>query len=347
MDERTKTILMVAILIIFFIALGFECLWIRKRRKERLKNLREGVGKDDAHNAIVTTRNLIRVFSERGVNTAKAESILIMASHHLEDRDFPGAKRYADMARKALMEAKKEHDVAAEQREGEDEVKVPSAGGETQRPISSVLKDYEINPPEDDDPAAMTYTGTKLLTEKFPPNYLEARFTMTSAREMISDAEGRGEDMSLARHFLKKAEGHFDAGRLTDSLSFAAKAKKAVEGAEILVKQSEMDEITAMFDSSMLKMVRVLEVDNEVDKKVGEEGDKKEADVGEEGMSGGKSDEEVGTTEVCPKCGHPVEPGDRFCPYCGEMLEVIRYCPQCGFEVKRGDRFCRNCGAKL
>lgn len=342
MDGKTKTILMVAMLIIFFIALGFEYLWMRKRKKERLSRLREGVGKDDAHNAITTTRNLIRVFSERGVNTAKAESILIMASQHLKDRDFPGAKRYADMARRALMEAKKEHDEAAEHKQEENEVELRNAGGEKEKPLPSLSTDYEINAPEEDDSAAMTYTGTKLLTEKFPPNYLEARFTMTSAKEMISDAEERGEDMSLAHHFLKKAKAHFDAGRLTQSLSFAAKAKKAVEGGEILVKQSEMDEITAIFDDSMLKMVRVLEVDKEVE----EEEQKREADGGEEGMTREEKDEDE-VEEVCPKCGHRVEPGDRFCPYCGEMLEVIRYCPQCGFEVKRGDRFCRNCGAKL
>ena len=347
MDDNTKLLLLLAISIMFIIVILFEVRTIQNKRLERLKEGKHRTGREDAHNAISTTRNLIRVFSGRGVNTAKAESILIMARQHLDDRDFSGAKRYADMARKALMEAKKIHDKAAlnEEREGEEDAVVIEGGGEkrgmTEAP-NPISEEYDVNIPEEaEDSAALTYTGTKLLTEKFPPNYLEARFTITSAEEMISDAEKLGKDMGLARHFLEKAAAHFDAGRLGESLACAVKSKKAVEGKEILVKQSEMDEITAMFDGEVLKMVTVHEVSAEPDDEPSSEVLSGEENEAEGAAKTGKEH------KVCPKCGHLIEDGDKFCPNCGEKIVVIRYCPQCGMEVKAGDRFCRNCGTRL
>ena len=347
MDDNTKLLLLLALAVISIVVILFEVRTIQKKRLERLKNSKHRTGREDAHNAISTTKNLIRVFSGRGVNTAKAESILIMARQHLDDRDFSGAKRYADMAKRALMEAKRIYDEAAvnEETEGEEGA-VAIAGDEEKREVTEapppVSEEYDVNIPEEaEDSAALTYTGTKLLTEKFPPNYLEARFTMTSAEEMISDAEELGKDMGLARHFLKRAAAHFDAGRLSESLACAVKSRKAVEGREILVKQSEMDEITAMFDGEVLKMVRVHEASAEPDD-----------EPPSETLSGRETEidnvvETGSVRKVCPKCGHPIEEGDKFCPNCGEKISVIHYCPQCGLEVKTGDRFCRNCGTRL
>ena len=342
-DDNTKLLLLLAISIVAIIVILFEVRTIQRKRLERLRNGKRRTGREDAHNAISTTKNLIRVFSGRGVNTAKAESILIMARQHLDDRDFSGAKRYADAAKKALMEAKKEHDetALAEETESEEDAVAIADSKESMEESPPISEEYDVNIPEDaEDSAALTYTGTKLLTEKFPPNYLEARFTMTSAEEMISDAEELGKDMGLARHFLERAAAHFDAGRLSEALACAVKSRKAVEGEEILVKQSEMDEITAIFDGEVLKMVRVYEVSGEP-----------EAEGPSEPLPGGKNGVgntvETGARKTCPKCGHPIEEGDKFCPNCGERIAVIHYCPQCGLEVKAGDRFCRNCGTRL
>ncbi len=329
MDATSRFLLLIGIAIAAAAVLWFEIKAIQKKKLERLKNRKYGTTREEAYNAVTTTKNLISVFSSRGVNTAKAESILIMARQHLEDRDFSGAKRYAGMARNALMEAKKEYEEREEENGPEDE---PEASA-TPATVPELEK-YEVNEPEEvEDSASLTYTGTKLLSEKFPPNYLEARFTMTSAGEMIEEAEERGDDMTLARHFLTRAEEHFEAGRLSQSLAYAVKSRKAVEGSEILVSQHEMDEISEMFDEELIAMVKVHE----------KRGEHEEAAEEEEEMPRGGATQE----NACPKCGHPVEDGDRFCPNCGEKIVVTRYCPQCGFKAREGDRFCRNCGARL
>ncbi len=346
MDDNTKLLLLLALAVISIVVVLFEVRTIQKKRLEALKGRKHRTGREDADNAINTTKNLIRVFSERGVNTAKAESILLMARQHLMDRDFSGAKHYADMAKTALLEAKKIHDEAAVTEEIEVEegaVGITKKEKEMRGSVPAISDEYEVNIPEDtEDSASLTYTGTKLLTEKFPPNYLEARFTMTSAEEMISDAEKGGKDMGLARHFLKRASEHFDAGRLSEALACAVKSRKAVEGREILVKQSEMDEITAIFDMKVLKMVRVHDASSE-----SEDSPPSQILSGEKIEAGNVAETGEAQKKVCPKCGYFIEDGDKFCPSCGEKIAVIHYCPQCGIKIKIGDRFCRNCGKKL
>jgi predicted nucleic acid-binding Zn ribbon protein len=51
---------------------------------------------------------------------------------------------------------------------------------------------------------------------------------------------------------------------------------------------------------------------------------------------------------VCPTCGEPYEPGDRFCVGCGGILprakDALPTCSACGTPLADGDRFCRKCG---
>ena len=48
-------------------------------------------------------------------------------------------------------------------------------------------------------------------------------------------------------------------------------------------------------------------------------------------------------TNMCPNCGAPVAPGQRFCGNCGGQLSTG--CPYCGAVIGPGARFCANCGA--
>ena len=51
---------------------------------------------------------------------------------------------------------------------------------------------------------------------------------------------------------------------------------------------------------------------------------------------------------VCPKCQGAVPAGARFCPGCGNSMEIKpSFCTQCGNRCPDGSRFCPVCGAKL
>ena len=60
----------------------------------------------------------------------------------------------------------------------------------------------------------------------------------------------------------------------------------------------------------------------------------------------------------CPKCGAPVNPGQKFCTKCGQKLMVpqpnsdstiskVSACPKCGAPVNLGQKFCTKCGQPM
>ena len=57
--------------------------------------------------------------------------------------------------------------------------------------------------------------------------------------------------------------------------------------------------------------------------------------------------EQKKATVVCSACQKEVAAGSKFCPECGEKMNVKRFCPECGNEVSANDKFCASCGNKL
>lgn len=49
----------------------------------------------------------------------------------------------------------------------------------------------------------------------------------------------------------------------------------------------------------------------------------------------------------CPNCGHPNEPGTRFCVSCGASTEPRVRCPACNHLQAVGNRFCMSCGTEM
>ncbi len=49
----------------------------------------------------------------------------------------------------------------------------------------------------------------------------------------------------------------------------------------------------------------------------------------------------------CPKCNAPMSPKAKFCPECGEKVQVKITCPGCGAEVRASAKFCPECGINL
>ncbi len=53
------------------------------------------------------------------------------------------------------------------------------------------------------------------------------------------------------------------------------------------------------------------------------------------------------STKACHKCGAQVGGSAKFCPECGEKLNVKRFCQECGAQVDGSAKFCPECGQKL
>jgi membrane protease subunit (stomatin/prohibitin family) len=54
---------------------------------------------------------------------------------------------------------------------------------------------------------------------------------------------------------------------------------------------------------------------------------------------------------ICPKCNSRIPATSKFCPECGQSLEVraveTKKCPKCGSEVLKSAKFCPDCGNKF
>ncbi|SMH30840.1 zinc ribbon domain-containing protein [Maritimibacter sp. HL-12] len=60
--------------------------------------------------------------------------------------------------------------------------------------------------------------------------------------------------------------------------------------------------------------------------------------------------EKMPDPQICPTCGHVLEPAAKFCPACGAKVAAARggarSCASCGAPLVKGAKFCADCGAK-
>lgn len=49
----------------------------------------------------------------------------------------------------------------------------------------------------------------------------------------------------------------------------------------------------------------------------------------------------------CKKCGYELEKNEKFCPSCGERVELKKVCPACGIELEENIKFCPACGKRI
>lgn len=66
--------------------------------------------------------------------------------------------------------------------------------------------------------------------------------------------------------------------------------------------------------------------------------------------------EKLSVEEVCANCGKRINPGNKFCIYCGTATEVKtetpvetseNICKSCGQPLEKGNLFCVHCGTKV
>jgi RNA polymerase subunit RPABC4/transcription elongation factor Spt4 len=55
----------------------------------------------------------------------------------------------------------------------------------------------------------------------------------------------------------------------------------------------------------------------------------------------------AGTSQQCPSCKKPVEPGHKFCPGCGAKIDLLPTCRNCGAVFLAPVKFCEMCGAPV
>jgi len=290
MTDQEQLILVAILAALMLVVVFFELRYMRKRRKSKV-TLRVDQIKDEAYNAIHTTRRVINMIQGRGGDTRAAQSILEEAKYALQRGEHAEAIRLARNAREALTHPNE-----------------PAPAGGPSSALEKVAEEVLSTPGDSRD----LYSGTKLPDEQ-TGSYLSAQFELNGAREDVKKAVIAGRDVSSAQNLLAEADTAFEQGNYTKVLSLAVRARKtmgmggAIE--TIPLKAPEPDE------------------------------------VAEEPPP--QARDRHHRSNICTKCGEPLEKGDAFCGKCGTRVIQERTCENCGARARPVDKFCRKCGGKV
>ncbi len=332
------SLVLMMLVVVGFLLITIAILIARAIRKKRREYLEKGIPvskkrmKEELESSISTTKTLLKILEDRGVNIKKAEMLLHQAEISMEGRLYSRVEDLLKEAKEEALRANKEH------QEGTDILNAPPS------------TEKEENPKE--------------AFQKFPPYYLQAKFEMGRAGDAIEKAGIEGRDIAQASEILRVAKVHFESENYEKAFSMAIKARKSAEGEvveyirldEVVEEKEENGEETARGDSA----IRTLPSDSiDMDVKEGLESIEpaRELPLG---------------NEICLKCGATVRKGDRFCRKCGcallrcpdcgtmvleddvfcgkcgyKLVEEVFVCPECGTEIPGDAIICPNCGARF
>jgi hypothetical protein len=308
LDPNEKFILIVVLAVLMLFVVYFELRILRRKSKE---SKRVAFVKDEAFNAVLTTRSVIVALQRQGTNTDKAQRLVDEAKLALQRGEYRTCKDICDQAKTELTNPGKSE---APKKTRALKTAASNEEAEPERDALVRMAD-EIIATGDSRKTSELYTGTRLQSDK-DGNYLSSKFEINTAKVNIQSACDRGEDASVAQKLLADAEKAFAAGSYTKALSLAIKSRKSVN---------------QVAEEEAIKL-----------KKNPESEDEEERDA--ETPAEETSEEPPGE---CGSCGAALDADDAFCHKCGARVEFERECAGCGTIAKAEDTFCRKCGSKI
>ena len=210
-DEKYILVAILAAIMLFVIF--FEMRYMRGKAKVVRH---AALKKDEAFNAVLTTRSVINVMQRQGAETREAQTMVGAAKQAMERGDFD---RCMDLCEKARDELTSPSRKIAEPAEGNEDDAVEKERFE--KVAESIL--LAKNRPSKTD----SYKGTKLTVDS-DGNFMSAKFEINTAKSDIRKAVENGQNTSEAQNLMTEAEGAFVVGSYTKALSLAVKARKAV-----------------------------------------------------------------------------------------------------------------------
>jgi hypothetical protein len=324
--SNDQIILLVIILIVAVITFYAE-LRIRKIGVGK-KYAASKINKDQAFNALHTTRAVRTKLRTEQVDTIKADYMIQRAESALNSNDYDSCIDLCQRAKEELIKNKREGYMTAEpESSGDDETITPPAAGTS----AKVSMRRIIKAPEKsfDDARLSGRTTTNSLDmriqapeKSFDTLQLQAKFELRAAQGDIDTYSGDSNIRQKASRFIDESQRHMDAGEYQKSLSDSFKARKLLSGEPLAERLGETREPM-----------------------VAEEGAEKELDMIETPVEDDRKPSSPIAGE-CKKCGTEYDADDVFCHSCGRPLKTMK-CPGCGAELKGMEKFCRKCGKRV
>ncbi len=213
LTSNEKYILVAILAAIMIFVIFFEMRFMRGKAKVIRHAAQK---KDEAYNAILTTRSVINVMQRQGAETRGAQSMVGDARQAMEQGDYD---RCMDLCEKARDELTSPSRKMAEHAEGHEDEAIEKERFE--KVAESILAAKNQKSKTD------SYKGTKLAVDS-DGNFMSAKFEMNTAKSDIRKAIESGLDTSGAQDLMTEAEAAFVVGSYTKALSLAVRARKAV-----------------------------------------------------------------------------------------------------------------------
>ncbi len=283
-DEIGNQITVAVILLVIVLAIltFIELKYLRKAsRGRRARTASASNLPDQAHNAILTSKAISRTLSAAGIVTADADEVVKEAEVAYRNRNYRVVIELTDKAKSMLKTEKARHDKMG------DLSRLRKADGS-----------------ESDEATTKEY-----IQKELPPNYVQAKFTMSLAEERIAAAQGAGRATAEAEAVLATARQSFDGKDFDGALKLATRSRRLADGEADPTGPPASPGTPAQTPATV-----------EIPRPAG---------------------------RACASCGSELLAGDTFCRKCGVKIERPAACAKCEAPLKEDDTFCRKCGTSV
>ena len=266
-------VIVVIVVIVLTIVTFLELRYFRsfmKRRQTRIDL------PDQAHNALLTSKAIAHTLRASGGNTASADDMIEEAETAYNRRAYRVSLDLSERAKAALKTEKSKHDK-----------------------IGDLSRLQRVRGGASDEP-----TTKELLQKEHPPNYTQAKFTISVAEERIAAAREAGRGTAAAEGLLQTARAGFDAQDYDGALKLAAKSRRIADGEAVPEAEAKR---------AVPSHVEIPRPANRACASCGAE-----LLVGDPFCR--KCGVKVERLTACTKCGATLKPEDTFCRKCGTAI---------------------------
>ena len=231
---------------------------------------------DSAHNALLTAKAISNTLRGTGVVTENADDMIRDAEAAYRRSNYRVTIELSDRAKETLKTEKARHDK-----------------------LGDLTRLQRTRASGTDEP-----TTKETLQKELPPNFAQAKFTISLAEERIASARGAGRETTAAEGVLQSARTSFDAKEFDIALKLAVKSRRMADG-----------EPDAAGDAKAPVPPQV-EIPRPANRAC--------ASCGSELLVGDtfcrKCGVKVEPSTTCASCGAPLKVGDTFCRKCGATV---------------------------
>jgi hypothetical protein len=291
--------LLAIIIVICAVTMYFEL----KMRKVGIgkKYVSSRVKKDQAYNALHTTRAVRNRLKTDRIDTAKADYIIQRAESALNTGDSDSCIDLCQRAREELLKSKREGNVVAS---------------------SDELDEGEEIAPRKTQAAASVSRKVRADSKSVDSLQLQAKFNLKVAMDNMDTFSGETGERQRAAQFIEGSQRHFDTGEFQKSLSDSFKARKILSGEPLEDNVGETKTPMPEEEGAEKEMTML-------EKPVEEDWQPSAPVKGTCKKCGTAYDAD---DVFCHYCGSPLRA--MKCPHCGAELKGIeKFCRKCGKRV--------------